>query len=79
MDKASLRALMRSVGPVPAELSAEGLSEFVLAPFPEEERGAADALVVRSAAAARLWLESGIDAAMNRANQQELQQAEQNI
>lgn len=79
MGSEAVPRMRLGVGPVPAELSAEGLSEFVLAPFPEEERGAADALVARSAAAARLWLESGIDAAMNRANQQELQQAEQNV
>lgn len=64
--------LRLGIGPVPPGLGEERLAEFVLAPFPAEERAAVEALVARAAEAARTWLESGIAAAMNRANQVEL-------
>lgn len=57
------------LGVAPAgELSAEALSEFVLAPFDESETAAAEELVSRAADAVRAWAELGIVAAMGRVN-----------
>lgn len=57
------------LGVAPAgELSAEALSEFVLAPFDESEAEAAEELVSRAADAVQAWAELGLDAAMGRVN-----------
>lgn len=63
--------LRLGVGPVPealAQTAAEGLAAFVLAPFLAEERPAAEAMIDRAVATCRIWLESGIELAMNRVN-----------
>jgi PTH1 family peptidyl-tRNA hydrolase len=64
--------LRLGIGPVPAGLGEEGLAEFVLAPFLAEERPAVEAVVERAAAAAKVWIESGVELAMNRANSPDL-------
>lgn len=46
----------------------EDLVEFVLAPFPEGEREAVDAMVLRAADACEAWLREGAEAAMGRFN-----------
>jgi PTH1 family peptidyl-tRNA hydrolase len=73
---AEVPRLRLGVGPVPAGIAEEGLAEFVLAPFLAEERAAVEGVVERAAEAARLWLESGIGAAMNRVNAPDLPAAE---
>lgn len=60
--------LRLGIGPVPDGLGEEGLAEFVLAPFLAEERPAVEEVVERAAAAAKVWIESGIELAMNRIN-----------
>jgi PTH1 family peptidyl-tRNA hydrolase len=60
--------LRLGVGPVPAGVGEEGLAEFVLAPFPAGDAEAVEAICDRAAAAVRVWIESGIELAMNRAN-----------
>jgi PTH1 family peptidyl-tRNA hydrolase len=53
----------------PENLAAgEDLVEFVLAPFPADERPLVERLVERAAEACEAWLEHGIDSAMNRFN-----------
>ncbi len=52
----------------------EELVEFVLEPFAGDEREAAAAMVERAADACRAWLEEGVEAAMNRFNQDRLDQ-----
>lgn len=64
----SIPRMRLGVGPIPASLGQEGLAEFVLAPFPPEERLAVEDLVDRAAAGCRVWLEAGIELAMNRVN-----------
>jgi PTH1 family peptidyl-tRNA hydrolase len=71
--------LRLGVGPVPAGIAEDGLAEFVLAPFLPEERSAVEAVVERAADAARLWLESGIGAAMNRVNAPDLPPGEPKV
>jgi PTH1 family peptidyl-tRNA hydrolase len=46
----------------------EDLVEFVLAPFPPEQREAVDAMVKRAADACEAWLKDGPEAAMQRFN-----------
>ena len=46
----------------------EDLVEFVLAPFPAEQREALEAMVNRAADACELWLEEGAEAAMQKFN-----------
>jgi PTH1 family peptidyl-tRNA hydrolase len=58
-DYARLRS---GVGPVPVGL--EDLSEYVLAPFPPEERRALDELLDPMADAVECWVEHGIERAM---------------
>ena len=58
-DYARLRI---GVGPVPAGL--EDLSDYVLAPFPGEERRALDELLDPMADAVECWVEQGIERAM---------------
>jgi peptidyl-tRNA hydrolase, PTH1 family len=58
-DYARLRI---GVGPVPAGL--EDLSDYVLAPFPAEERRALDDLLDPMADAVECWIEHGIERAM---------------
>jgi peptidyl-tRNA hydrolase, PTH1 family len=60
--------LRLGVGPLPPGLGEEGLAEFVLAPFPAEDVPAVESIVERAAEAVRVWIESGIEVAMNRAN-----------
>lgn len=60
--------LRLGVGPVPAGLGQEGLAAFVLAPFPADEKPAVEDLVARAVAGCRVWLDEGIDLAMNRVN-----------
>ncbi len=57
------------LGIAPAEeMSAEGLKEYVLGPFPPADREAAEAMVERAADAAECWLAEGPAVAMNRFN-----------
>jgi len=58
-DYARLRI---GVGPVP--LGLEDLSDFVLAPFPADERRVLDELLVPMADAVESWAEHGIEHAM---------------
>jgi PTH1 family peptidyl-tRNA hydrolase len=58
-DYARLRI---GVGPVPAGL--EDLADYVLAPFPAEERRALDELLNPMADAVECWVEHGIERAM---------------
>ena len=58
-DYARLRI---GVGPVPAGL--EDLADYVLAPFPAEERRALDDLLDPMAEAVESWVEHGIERAM---------------
>jgi PTH1 family peptidyl-tRNA hydrolase len=60
--------LRLGVGPPGGEAPPEELSDYVLAPFPEPEREAAEALVARAAEAVECWLAEGIEAVMNRYN-----------
>ncbi len=46
----------------------EDLVEFVLAPFPEEERETVDAMVLRAADACEVWLREGAETAMGQFN-----------
>lgn len=48
--------------------SGEDLPSFVLAPFDREEKERVDEMVARAADACETWLESGVEAAMNRFN-----------
>jgi PTH1 family peptidyl-tRNA hydrolase len=54
----------------------EELVGFVLEPFARDEREAAAAMVERAADACRAWLEEGVEAAMNRFNQDRFNQAD---
>jgi peptidyl-tRNA hydrolase, PTH1 family len=54
------------VGPLPAGLG--DTADFVLAPFPREERQAIDQLLDPMAEAVECWLADGIEVAMNRFN-----------
>jgi len=58
-DYARLRI---GVGPVPAGL--DDLSDYVLAPFPADERRALDELLDPMAEAVECWVEHGIERAM---------------
>jgi len=62
--------LRLGIGPEQAGADATpgDLSEFVLAPFREEEAERVDELVARAAEAAALWTEVGIEGVMNRFN-----------
>ncbi len=64
--------LRLGVGTAPPELrqaaGEPGLTTYVLSPFPAEEAAAAEAMIVRAAAAAAVWMETGLEAAMNLAN-----------
>ncbi len=62
-DYARLRI---GVGPVPAGL--DELSDFVLDPFPREDREALDALLDPMADAVETWLDEGIEQAMAKHN-----------
>jgi PTH1 family peptidyl-tRNA hydrolase len=62
-DYARLRI---GVGPVPPGL--EGLTDYVLDPFPPEEREILDELLDPMADAVETWLDQGIEMAMNRHN-----------
>ncbi|MFP5288594.1 MAG: hypothetical protein ACLGI9_22855 [Thermoanaerobaculia bacterium] len=42
--------------------------EFVLAPFPPDQREAVEAMVTRAADCCELWLKEGAEAAMQRFN-----------
>lgn len=46
----------------------EDLVEFVLAPFPPDQREAVEAMVARAADACEVWLREGAEAAMSRFN-----------
>lgn len=46
----------------------EDLADFVLAPFAQEERDTATAMIARAADATESWLKDGTDATMNRYN-----------
>ena len=62
-DYARLRI---GVGPVPPGL--EGLTDFVLEPFPAEDREILDALLEPMADAVETWLDQGIEQAMSKHN-----------
>jgi peptidyl-tRNA hydrolase, PTH1 family len=62
-DYARLRI---GVGPPP--LPSEGLSDFVLGEFSQEERDAIEALLDPMSEAVEAWLQDGIEVAMNRFN-----------
>ncbi len=62
-DYARLRI---GVGPVPPGL--DGLTDFVLEPFPAEDREILDALLDPMADAVETWLDQGIELAMTRHN-----------
>jgi len=62
-DYARLRI---GVGPVPPDL--DGLTDFVLDPFPTEDREILDALLDPMADAVETWLDAGIEQAMTRHN-----------
>ncbi len=55
--------------PVPAEsVPAEGLAEFVLDPFLDEERETLDEMIQRAADACETWFDAGTERAMNQHN-----------
>ena len=62
-DYARLRI---GVGPVPPGL--DGLTDFVLEPFPAEDREILDALLDPMADAVETWLDQGIEQAMSKHN-----------
>lgn len=62
-DYARLRI---GVGPVPPGL--EGLTDFVLEPFPAEDREILEALLDPMADAVETWLDQGIEQAMSKHN-----------
>jgi len=62
-DYARLRI---GVGPVPPGL--DGLTDYVLDPFPREEREILDSLLDPMADAVETWLDAGIEQAMTRHN-----------
>ncbi len=62
-DYARLRI---GVGPVPPGL--DGLTDFVLEPFPPEDREILDALLDPMADAVETWLDQGIEQAMSKHN-----------
>ena len=62
-DYARLRI---GVGPVPPGL--DGLSDYVLEPFPPEEREILDGLLDPMADAVETWVDQGIEMAMTRHN-----------
>ena len=62
-DYARLRI---GVGPVPPGL--DGLTDFVLEPFPAEDREILDALLEPMADAVETWLDQGIEQAMSKHN-----------
>lgn len=57
-----------SAPPEPVAVSAEGLAEFVLAPFAAEQASAVEELVARAADAVGVWLAEGLATAANRFN-----------
>lgn len=60
--------LRLGVSPEDGSPSGEDLVEFVLAPFPPDQREAVDAMIRRAADACEAWLTDGADAAMMRFN-----------
>jgi PTH1 family peptidyl-tRNA hydrolase len=62
-DYARLRI---GVGPVPPDL--DGLTDFVLDPFPAEDRKILDSLLDPMAEAVETWLDAGIELAMTKHN-----------
>lgn len=60
--------LRLGVSPEDGPPSGEDLVEFVLGPFPADQREAVDAMVKRAADACEVWLKDGPEAAMQRFN-----------
>jgi PTH1 family peptidyl-tRNA hydrolase len=60
--------LRLGVSPEDGPPRGEDLVEFVLSPFPPEQREAVEAMVARAADACETWLREGAEAAMSRFN-----------
>jgi len=60
--------LRLGVSPEDGPPQGEDLVEFVLSPFPGEQREAVDAMVSRAADACEVWLREGAEAAMQKFN-----------
>lgn len=60
--------LRLGVGPREGSGTPDELTDYVLAPFPREERQVADEMIDRAVSASLAWLEEGLDVAMNRFN-----------
>ena len=60
--------LRLGVSPEDSPPGGEDLVEFVLAPFPPEQREIVDAMVLRAADACETWVKDGADLAMSRFN-----------
>ncbi|MFL6192964.1 MAG: aminoacyl-tRNA hydrolase [Thermoanaerobaculia bacterium] len=60
--------LRLGVSPEDGPPGGEDLVEFVLAPFPADQREIVDAMVLRAAEACEVWAREGPDAAMSRFN-----------
>ncbi|HEY3492414.1 MAG TPA: hypothetical protein VGK43_05645, partial [Solirubrobacterales bacterium] len=60
--------LRLGISPEDGAPKGEDLVEFVLAPFPAEQREALEAMVTRAADACEVWLKEGADAAMAKFN-----------
>ena len=60
--------LRLGVCPADAPPPGDELSDFVLAPFAEEEREAAEEMIRRAAEACEVWARDGVDAAMQQFN-----------
>lgn len=52
------------------------VADFVLSPFHKEERETAERSIVKAADAVELWLEKGINAAMNETNRREVEEGD---
>ncbi len=60
--------LRLGVAPADGPPPGEDLAGFVLSPFAEDEREAAEAMIVRAADACEVWLREGMDTAMGKFN-----------
>ncbi len=60
-----MQRLRLGVGPEAAELPGSVMSDYVLAEFEADEEPVAEEMVIRAADAVEVWLEHGVDQAMN--------------
>ena len=68
LETAEVPRLRLGVCPADAPPPGDELSDFVLAPFAEEEREAAEEMIRRAAEACQVWARDGVEAAMQQYN-----------